>query len=239
MSTTTPVNSATPDALLTSKVQIQRGMMALAALSYAIYSYVNDDFYIFSKHGNGSHFHGLTANFLECMMLLAAFACVLPLIGLYDKREVKPNYELLRRYSAMAGYGFMAWGIFLNIFHPTLLPNGAIDSWLLRLFGWIGSGLLVAQLGRIPPPYLKLDKNGNVKKGQTSTSAGVAYVAAFLVGLMAGLFYAFTAFVIWHRPDLIIHLSAASLLVWIPLLIALAMSKWCYSIIRRSKPIED
>ncbi len=151
MSNSTSVNSTSPETLLTSKVQIQRLVLGIVALSYAIYSYINNDFYLLAKHGKGLHFHGLTANFFECTMVFAGLACVLPLIGLYDKREVKPNYELLRRYSAMTAYGLMGWGIFFGIFHPTLLPNGAIGSWLLRVCGWIGIGLIVAQLGRFPP----------------------------------------------------------------------------------------
>lgn len=227
------------DLLLTPKVQMQRIVMAIVALSYAIYSYLNSDFYLFAKHGSGTHFHGLAANLLELMLVFAAVACMLPLIGLYDKRDVKPNYERLRRYSTMISYGLMACGIFLGVFHPTLLPDGAIDSWLIRGLGWLGLGLLFAQFGRLPPSYLVRKGNASSNVGAKPMNVGVAYFGAFLVALMALLLYAFAIFLMWRRPDLIMPISKESLFIWIPLMMGMTMTFWTYSIIRRSKPIAN
>jgi hypothetical protein len=67
----------------------------------------------------------------------------------------------------------------------------------------------------------------------------IAYFASFLVALMALACYAFTAFVVWHRPDLLIQFRVEALLVWLPLAFGLAMTIWSYSIICSSKPIEN
>lgn len=185
--------------LATPKVKAERIIWALIALSYATYSYFHKDFYIPSKHG-GRHLQGISASLLELMLLFSALACVLPFGIVYDKRQEQPDYEKLRRHCTFGAYGLTVLGIFFDSFHLIGEPDMFTPSWFLRLAGWLGVGALSAQLGRRPPSYLRKETHLN---SNPTTSRGVAYFAAFLVGTISAFFYGLQVF--YYQKDQMRH----------------------------------
>lgn len=222
--------SPRPESLPSTKDQLGRVILALVALVYAGYSYLRDDFYIMGKHGPGTHYHGFSAGLLEGMLLAAATACLLPVIGMRDRRPGKPDYELWRRRAAMAAYALMSLGMTLRLFNPTLAMVGGIGPWLLRWAGWLGLGVVAAQLGRLPPSYLK--KKGQKQPLEASDSLGpvVAYIAAALLSLIALALLVLAGFIQWRNPGgwwgFKLGFAGAGL----------GFAAWTVSIVRRAKP---
>lgn len=218
-----------PKLLLSTKDQLGRIALALVALIYAGYSYLRDDFYIMGKHGPGTHYHGFSAGLLEGMLLAAATACLLPVIGMRDHRLGKPDYELWRRRAAMTAYALMGLGMTLQLFNPTLAMVGGVGLGLFRWVGWLGLGVLAAQLGRLPPSYLKKNKLQQNLSGREQLSPVVAYIAATLLGLISLALLALAGFIQWRIPsgEWGFKLGFAS--------VGLAIGAWTLSILRRAK----
>lgn len=190
-----PISTSPSERLPDRQHQLYRLVLAVMALLYAGYSYLRDDFYIMGKHSQGSHYHGVAAGLLEAMLVLVAAACLLPVIDVYDTRPRRPDYELWRRRSAMAAYALMGMGMTLTLFNPTLMGNGELGSRLLRWLGWLGIGALMAQLGRLPPAYLKATRAQDV--GLPSI---VAYLAVVVLGLIALALLMLAGWLQWRAP---------------------------------------
>lgn len=223
------VSPSSSEGPLNRQHQLYRLVLAVIALLYAGYSYLRDDFYIMSKHSQGSHYHGVAAGLLETMLVLVAAACLLPVIGVYDARPGRPDYELWRRRSAMAAYALMSMGITLKLFNPTLAMVDGVWPWLFRWGGWLGLGALAAQLGRLPPSYLKKGRQQQNQAGSEQLSPVVAYIAAAFLSLISVAFLALAGFVQWRSP-----MSGWGFkLVFVSL--GLGFGAWTVSILRRAK----
>jgi heme A synthase len=217
------------ESLLTPKVQLQRGALALVCCAYAAFSFITNDFYLPSKHGKGMHFQGASASLLELMLIFSALACLLPLGMVYDKRSEHPDYEKLRRYCAFTAYGLLGLGLTLNLFHPFSSPDVSASSLFLRLVGWLGAGVLCAQFGRFPPSYLGKKTN----TGNPNVPKGVAYFAAFLVGIISACLLFLTWVIFSRRPDILF--SPIVLFPVVTLILGIGFAYYAYSIVQRSR----
>lgn len=215
---------------LTKKVIFQRCVLAVMSIGYAIYSIINNDFFLYAKRGNSIHLHGIPAYFLELTLFFSALAFLLPLGHVYDKRSIRPNYEQLRRYASFVAWGLCGLGISFNIFHFASADNALTTTWLLHVAGWLAFGGITAQLGRMPPSYLRKDIKKDTKVKNVKTTEGVAYSAAFIIAAIATIFLAIGAFCFYKVPDEPFHP-----IVVIPLLIGSACGFWSYSVIARYK----
>lgn len=184
--------------LLTPMVQMQRIAMAVAAAGYALYSWINNDFYMPSKHGPGHHLHGLTGYMLDVSLLFAMLACLAPLLALYDARPGRPDYEKWRRYFAMTAFAMMAWGIFRDLLHPDVLPDGDKTGWEIRTFIWVILGVVAAQLGRLPPSYRRPAKSA---MGHGKNRAAFSYFSVYLLLGLGGLTLAITILLLAWLPN--------------------------------------
>lgn len=218
--------------LLTKSQRLQRIVLAAVCVAYALYSFLHNDFYLMGKRGPGTHFHGVAAGLLELMLLLAAVASLLPFAYLYDLRPKYPNYEKWRRHTAMAAYGCMGLGMTFGLFQPSLSVTGDSSTWLLRLIGWLGAGVLIAQLGRLPASYQVKKKP---QQSDVKLPSGVGYIAVIILWLIAAAFLLLASMAALVSPDTLFSGKAESLMIWILLGLGLAFGAWGRSILRRTR----
>ncbi|SMF28495.1 hypothetical protein [Pseudogulbenkiania subflava] len=213
--------------------QLYRIALAVLALLYAGFSYLRDDFYIMGKHSQGSHYHGVAASLLEAMLIMAAAACLVPVIGVYDTRAVRPDYERWRRRAAMAAYALMGMGMTLTLFNPSLTGDGELGPRLLRWLGWLGVGALMAQLGRLPPAYLKAPRAQPGVAQDVTLPAIVAYLAVAVLGLIALALLMLSGWLQWRVPTGAwgFKLVFGSL--------GLGIGFWARSILRRAHSVQE
>lgn len=179
--------------LLQPKACLRRALTGGAALAYMLYSYNRHDFYLFAKHGHGTHFHGHAATFLEFSLLFAAVACFVPLFALRDHPLNTLFWLKLRLYASIAGWACCGLGCFYNLFFP-LEASLSILAIGLNVLIWLALGVLAAQLGRMPAGYCRINTQyiSHHRPGNT-TSYGAGIFSLLVLTLLCLMFMAMTA----------------------------------------------
>ncbi|WP_159874779.1 hypothetical protein [Aquitalea denitrificans] len=210
----------------------QRIGLSLAALAYAAFSVHWHAFYLPSKHGHGTTFHGPAASLLETAVIFAAIALLLPLFADVGSSESVRSFERGRRICAGLGYALMFWGMFWQMLgvNDAAVASTPVPLWHWLL--WFVAGMAGSLLGLLPASYQRKSspsaghKNGNLGIG------GACLGSLLLLGVAVGFLWLFIYF--FHaNPSLLLAMDTGTLLMLLILGLGIGFAVWSWSVIRR------
>uniref|UniRef100_A0A8W7PW58 Uncharacterized protein n=1 Tax=Anopheles coluzzii TaxID=1518534 RepID=A0A8W7PW58_ANOCL len=216
----------------------QRIGLSLAALAYVAFSVHWHAFYLPSRHGSGTTFHGPAASLLETALIAAATALLLPLFADAASDDSVRSFERGRRICAGLAYALMIWGMSWGLLgvHDAAVASTSIPLWHWLL--WIVVGLAGSLLGLLPASYQRKSgkqaehMNGNL--GQTGAWLGSLLLMAVAVGFL-WLFIYF----IQSNPTLLLAMDVGTLLLLLLLGLGIGFAVWSWFIIKReNKAVE-
>jgi len=210
----------------------QRIGLSLVALAYAACSVHWHAFYLPSKHGRGSTFHGPAASLLETAVIFAAIALLLPLFADAASSESVRQFERGRRFFAGLGYALMTWGIFWRMLgvNDAAVDVTAIPLWHWLL--WLAVGLATSLLGLLPASYQRKSSQPTASRKGNIGMGGAWLGSLLLLGVAVGFLWLFIYF-IQANPSLLLAMDVGSLLLLLMLGLGIGFAVWSWSIIKR------
>ncbi len=101
---------------ITSDERAKCILYAFILIVYGTFGYLIDDIYLPSKHGRGSHFHGLSCLTMYVAFIFGAINFISVIIDHYDKRNNEINYQRFANVTRIIGLIFFFLALIVSLF---------------------------------------------------------------------------------------------------------------------------